>query len=212
MIESARELDDEYPVAPEALERLGADGFVKLPDVLSPDTIAAFEPEITRTLFEQNTQSLPLEERSTYQKAFLQVTNMWPHNETVRRFVHSARLAKIAADLLEVESVRLFADQGLYKEPGGGITPWHADQYHWPLSTDRCITVWVPLQETSREMGPLSFAVGSHKLDIGRELEIGDETEAAIQAALAAANLEVEDGPYTLGEVSYHLGWTFHHA
>ena len=176
---------------------LRKDGFVKLPGVLSPATIAAYEPEITSTLFERNTQTLPLEERTTYHKAFLQVTNMWPHNETVRRFVFSARLAKIAADLLEVESVRLFADQGLYKEPGGGITPWHADQYHWPLSSDRSITVWVPLQETSREMGPLSFAVGSHRLELGRNLPISDESEAAVQAALEAAGLEVEDGPYS---------------
>lgn len=211
-LESANELDEEYALDGEALQRFRADGFVKLPGVLSAATIAAYEPEMTRTLFEQNTQTVPLEKRSTYQKAFLQVTNMWRHNDAVRRFVFSPRLAKIAADLLEVPSVRLFADQGLYKEPGGGITPWHADQYHWPLSTDRSITVWVPLQETTREMGPLSFAVGSHLLELGRDLEISDESEAAIQASLAAAGLSVEDGPYALGEVSYHLGWTFHHA
>jgi hypothetical protein len=211
-LEQVSELDEPYDVPPEALERFRSDGFVKLPGVLSASTIAAYEPEITRTLFEQNTQSLPLEERSTYQKAFLQVTNMWPHDEAVRRFVFSPRLAKIAADLLEVESVRLFADQGLYKEAGGGITPWHADQYHWPLSTDRSITVWVPLQETSREMGPLSFAIGSHRLELGRDLEISDESESAIQHALAEAGLLVDEGPYALGEVSYHLGWTFHHA
>jgi ectoine hydroxylase-related dioxygenase (phytanoyl-CoA dioxygenase family) len=211
-IEHSSELDEEYPIPAEAVTSLRKDGFVKLPGALSPATIAAYEPEITSTLFERNTQTLPLEERNTYHKAFLQVTNMWPHNETVRRFVFSARLAKMAADLLEVERVRLFADQGLYKEAGGGITPWHADQYHWPLSSDRSITVWVPLQETSREMGPLSFAVGSHRLELGRNLPISDESETAVQAALEAAGLEVEDGPYSLGEVSYHFGWTFHHA
>ena len=210
--ERPSELDEEYPVPAEAVARLRNDGFVKLSGALSPETIAAYEPEITGTLLENNTESLPLEQRSTYHKAFLQVTNMWPRHEAVRRFVFSPRLAKIAADLLEVDSVRLFADQGLYKEPGGGVTPWHADQYHWPLSSDRSITVWVPLQETSREMGPLSFAVGSHRLELGRNIEISDESEAAIQASVDAAGLEVEDGPYTLGEVSYHLGWTFHHA
>jgi ectoine hydroxylase-related dioxygenase (phytanoyl-CoA dioxygenase family) len=212
VVERPSELDEEYHLPPEAVARLRRDGFVKLPGVLSAATIAAYEPEITRTLFEHNAQTLPLEQRSTYHKAFLQVTNMWPRNDAVRRFVFSARLAKIAADLLEVRRVRLFADQGLYKEAGGGITPWHADQYHWPLSSDRSITVWVPLQETSREMGPLSFAVGSHRLELGRDLEISDESEAAVQAALGAANLDVDEGPYNLGDVSYHLGWTFHHA
>lgn len=206
------ELDKLYSVGDGDVQRFRRDGFVKLKNVLSEQTIALYEPEITKQLFELNTQHLPMEERTTYQKAFLQVTNMWPHSDIVKEFVYSKRLAKIAADLLEVPSVRLFADQGLYKESGGGITPWHADQYHWPLSSDRSVTVWVPLQPTPREMGPLSFAVGSNRLEFGRDLGIGDESEVAVQKAVAEANFTVEDSPYELGEVSYHNGWTFHRA
>jgi len=203
---------DDFPLDAEDVQRFRRDGFVKLKNVLSPDSITAAEPEITRKLLELNTQTLPMAERTTYQKAFLQVTNMWPHNDLVRELVQSRRLAKIAADLLEVPSVRLFADQGLYKEPGGGITPWHADQYHWPLSSDRSVTVWIPLQRTPRAMGPLTFAVGSHHQEFGRELGISDKSEAAIQKAVAEADFAVADSPYELGEVSYHLGWTFHRA
>jgi len=203
-------LDEEYAVGEEAVARLRADGFVKLGGVLSPQTIAAYEPEITRTLFEQNTQTLPLEQRSTYQKAFLQVTNMWPHNEAVRRFVHCTRLAKIAADLLEVRSVRLFADQGLYKEAGGGITPWHADQYYFPVSNDNVVTAWVPLQDTPLEMGPLAFCEKSHRFQHGRDLEIGDESEITLKEALQGFSRN--NTPFELGDVSFHAGWTFHRA
>ncbi len=206
------ELDQPYDITQDQIERFRQDGFIKLSHVLSEDTVNSYEPDITGKLIELNTQDRPMEERSTYEKAFLQVTNLWPHSERVREFVHSRRLAKIAADLLEVQSVRLFADQGLYKEPSGGITPWHADQYHWPLSSDRSITVWVPLQPTPVEMGPLSFAIGSHKHDLGRDFGISDESEAAIQKALADADFHVEDSGYELGDVSYHLGWTFHRA
>jgi len=206
------ELDQPFALTSDQVERFRDDGFIKLPDVLSAETIQAYEPEITSKLIELNTLHLPMEERTTYQKAFLQVTNLWPHSDKIREFVYSRRLAKIAADLLEVPSVRLFADQGLYKEPSGGITPWHADQYHWPLSSDRSITVWIPLQPTPTEMGPLSFAVGSHKRDFGRNLGISDESEQVIQQELAAADFTVEDSAYALGEVSYHLGWTFHRA
>ena len=38
------------------------------------------------------------------------------------------------------KSVRLYHDQALFKEAGGGITPWHQDQHYWPLDTDRTIT------------------------------------------------------------------------
>ncbi len=40
-----------------------------------------------------------------------------------------------------VRGVRLYHHQALYKEPSGGVTPWHADQYYWPLASDRCCTV-----------------------------------------------------------------------
>ena len=128
------------------------------------------------------------------------------------RFVWSRRLARIAAELMGVDGVRLYHDQALYKEPGGGITPWHADQYYWPLSSDRTCTVWIPLQETSLTMGPLSFAVGSHRFAWGRELEISDESEAALKSALAGQGFTLSQAPYRLGEVSFHSGWTFHRA
>jgi ectoine hydroxylase-related dioxygenase (phytanoyl-CoA dioxygenase family) len=52
---------------------------------------------------------------------------------------------------------------------GGGLTPWHADQYYWPVSTDNTCTAWVPLQPTPLEMGPLAFSAGSHRYNVGRK-------------------------------------------
>lgn len=167
------ELDTVYEgLSPTATADFNRDGFAHLSNVLSPATIAHFEPTITAEVLRLNKQSLPLSERDTYHRAFLQVTNLWQHNETVKRLVFSRRLAGIAAALLGVHAVRLYHDQALYKEPGGGITPWHADQYYWPLSSDRCVTIWLPLQETPLEMGPLAFARGSHNFAYGRDLPI----------------------------------------
>jgi len=126
--------------------------------------------------------------------------------------VFSRRLAGIAAQLLGVHAVRLYHDQALYKEPSGGITPWHADQYYWPLSSDRCVTIWLPLQETPREMGPLAFARGSHNFAFGRELPISDESEEQLKNAVAEQNFEDVVEPFALGDASFHRGWTFHHA
>lgn len=209
---SAGELETPYALAEADARRFHEQGFVKLKQVLDAEMIARYEPAITSKVIELNTMHLPLEERSTYNKAFLQVANLWRHDKTVREFVCSERLARIAAELLGTSGVRLYHDQALYKEAGGGITPWHADQYYWPLSTDRCCTVWVPLQETPKPMGPLTFAVGSHRFEFGRELPISDESEAALQEALTAQRFPILEEPFELGEVSYHLGWTFHHA
>ena len=148
----------------------------------------------------------------TYQKAFLQIFNLWRENEIVNEFVRSKRLAKIALDLLGTSGVRLYHDQALYKEPGGGITPWHADQFYWPLDSDKTVTVWMPLQRTPFEMGPLAFSVKSHNFSFGRDLEISDESEVALKEALEKENFDHFVEPFDIGEVSYHYGWTFHHA
>ncbi len=206
------DLDSRYDLDAAAVKHLDENGSVKLSQVLRADTIRAYEPEITSKVIALNTQHLPIAERDTYGRAFLQVTNLWQHSDPVREFVFSRRLARIAAELLGVVGVRLYHDQALYKEPGGGITPWHADQYYWPLATDRTITVWVPLQQTPAEMGPLAFAAGSHRFQYGRDLPISDESERRLREALAAQSLPVVEEPFALGDVSYHLGWTFHRA
>lgn len=206
------ELETDYTLDRASVAAFAEQGFVKLKRVLTPETIAAYEPEITSKVIELNPQQVPLAERDTYGKAFLQVMNLWQDSEQVLEFVSSPRLARIAARLLGVRSVRLYHDQALYKESGGGVTPWHADQYYWPFATDRCVTVWIPLQDTPMEMGPLAFAAGSHRFEHGRDLPISDESERVLQQALADQDFAQVSEPYELGEVSYHLGWTFHHA
>ena len=108
--------------------------------------------------------------------------------------------------------VRIYHDQALYKEAGGGITPWHADQYYWPLSTDKTITAWIPLQAVDLEMGPLEFSAGSHEIKEGRELSISDESESKIQQKLRVTDFKHVVEPFDLGEVSFHSGWVFHRA
>jgi ectoine hydroxylase-related dioxygenase (phytanoyl-CoA dioxygenase family) len=206
------ELDNPLVVAAADVARFADQGFVRLKNVLSQETIAHYEPEVSQKVIELNVMHLPMEERSTYNKAFLQVENLWRHSDVVRELVFSRRLAHIASDLLGVDAVRLYHDQALYKEPGGGVTPWHADQYYWPLSSNRVCTVWIPLQPTPLDMGPLEFAACSQRFDFGRDLPISDESESRLQQALAEQNFEVVSGAYEIGEVSYHVGWTFHHA
>lgn len=209
---ATHDLDTPYPLPDDAVERFRRDGFIKLRQVLSPATLQAYGREITRLTIELNTQTRPLEERSTYDRAFLQVMNLWEQSPLVARFVMGRRLGRIAAELLQVRGVRLYHDQSLYKEPGGGITPAHADQYYWPLATDRTITAWIPLQAVPSEMGPLGFYAGSQGVAFGRDLGISDESEAKISENMARHGFAFDVSPFDLGEVSFHLGWTFHKA
>ncbi len=186
--------------------------FLKVKQVLDKPTVSHFNTIISRKVQELNTIKTPLEQRSTYEKAFLQLMNLWREEEALQALIFSKRIAQIAAGLMQVEGVRLYHDQALFKEAGGGITPWHADQYYWPLSSDKTITAWIPLQATTLEMGPLEFSAGSHQITEGRDMAIGDESEAFLNKKLRVTDFPHIIEPFDLGEISFHSGWIFHRA
>jgi len=206
------DLNGHYAITDSQIALLTENGYVKLKNVLNPETVAFFDEIITAQVKRLNTLDVPMEQRTTYQKAFLQIMNLWTKDGTAKEFAFSRKLARIAAKLLQVSGVRMYHDQALYKEPGGGITPWHADQYYWPLSSDRTITAWIPLHGVGMEMGPLAFARKTHRMAFGRKLEISDESEREIQKSLKEAQVDIDETPFDVGEVSFHLGWTFHRA
>ena len=153
-MEQLQILNEPYPLNAEQIAFYQENRYIKLKQVLDQETLDHFNAVISKKVDELNQVETPLEERNTYGKAFLQLMNLWVDDEAIKKLIFSKRIAQIAAQLMEVDGVRLYHDQALYKEAGGGITPWHADQYYWPLSTDKTITAWIPLQETPLEMGP----------------------------------------------------------
>jgi ectoine hydroxylase-related dioxygenase (phytanoyl-CoA dioxygenase family) len=204
------ELDAPFVITAQQIAFYNENGYIKLRHVFSPDLLEHYRQSIHQSVAEFSANAVPIEQRDTYGKAFLQVMNLWRESSEVKEFVFGKRLARIAAELMGVSGVRLYHDQALYKEAGGGITPWHADQYYWPVSSDRTVTAWVPLQAVPKEMGPLAFCEKSHRFQIGRDLEIGDDSEITLKEALQS--FRQEESAFDLGEVSFHSGWTFHRA
>jgi len=205
-------LNKPYTLTQEQIDFYKTYKYIKLKQVLDVETLFCYNILITKKVEELNNVLTPLEDRTTYGKAFLQIFNLWKQDEDIKRLIFSKRLAGIAAQLMQIEGVRLYHDQALFKEPGGGITPWHADQYYWPLETDKTVTAWIPLQATPLEMGPLEFSAGSHEIVEGRDLEIGDDSELKIQKRLKVTDFKHIVEPFDLGEVSFHSGWVFHRA
>ena len=204
------ELDAPFPLTEEQRSFYAENGYIKLRNVLSAALLEHYRTYISAKVMQLTAEKLPLEQRSTYDKAFLQVGNLWLQSAEAREFVFGKRLARIATELMGCRGVRLYHDQALYKESGGGITPWHADQYYFPVSNDNVVTAWVPLQDTPLEMGPLAFCEKSHRFHYGRDLEISDESEITLKEALQ--KFTRDNSPYALGDVSFHAGWTFHRA
>jgi len=200
-------------VSPAEIEDFREKGHVLIPGILNEAEVSYYRDVINNAAHKYNTEKRKLEDRDTYGKAFLQITNLWEADEQVRNFTLAKRFGKIAADLLGVENVRIYHDQALYKEPGGGFTPWHQDQYYWPLDTDNTVTMWMPLIDITEDMGMLTFASGSHRSGFVENVAISDESEATLEKFIKEKGFEISRAKSMhAGDATWHYGWTLHSA
>jgi ectoine hydroxylase-related dioxygenase (phytanoyl-CoA dioxygenase family) len=207
------DLSSDYPLTPEQIAAYRRDGHILLRQVASAEDMAAYRPAILETAQRESGDPTPLHERDTLGKAFLQLFHFARKDERVARFVLARRFAKIAADLMGVDAVRLYHDQVLFKEPGGGVTPWHQDQYYIPLDNDNVLTMWIPLIDIANEMGTMTFASGSHTEGALLNLASSDESDIEYAKLLEERQYPiVECGDVRAGDISIHGGWTVHRA
>jgi ectoine hydroxylase-related dioxygenase (phytanoyl-CoA dioxygenase family) len=203
-----------YNVTEADIEGFKTNGHVLLRGVCSSDEIATYRPIINAGTERYKTETRPMEERDTYGKAFLQIMNLWHRDQAVRRYTLASRFAGIAAKLLGVPSVRLYHDQALYKEPHGGHTPWHQDQYYWPLDTvgTQTVTMWMPLVDVSLDMGALTFASGTHEDGFMGHIKISDESEQLFENYVKEKGVPIVQQAMTAGDATFHSGWCLHCA
>lgn len=192
-----------YVVGAADADAFDKQGYARVHDVLDPATVAMFGAEIAALPRDPP----PLDRRfdAGTEGTHRWVVKLWQQGDPLHELVFSRRLARLAADLLAVRSVRLLRDEVLLREPGSRGTPWHADQTRWPLAGDRVVTMSVPLHKVTEEMGPLVFARGSHRIDHARLVEQNgpaDPTEYGI--------FDIVTEPVDAGDVIVHLGWTLH--
>lgn len=205
--------DDEFVVPDETVARFRATGHCVVRALARPTEIRAVKPSIDAGTEARRWDRRPLEERDTYGRAFVQAGGLVGHDDLTRRFVLGRRFARVAARLLDVDGVRLYHDQALYKEPGGGFTPWHQDQVYWPLDTDRTVTMWMPLVDVPAEIGGMVFADGTHTMGNLSEEVIGDASQRFFDELIRERKLNLSThGPFVAGDATFHTGWTLHSA
>lgn len=110
-----------------------------------------------------------------------------------------------------------FGDHAILKPARNGApTPWHQDEAYWdPDRLYRNLSIWLPLQDTSIEMGCMWFLPRSHRYDvmphrpIGGDIRVhGLELEPSVDAGLDRAVA----CPIPAGSVTVHHSRTLHYA
>ncbi len=205
------ELSKPYTVTNSQRLEFRKNGFIKLPNVLSGGAVARLRQDLLQLL----EQSFRPKTNINDNNRFLSLEMMWLQNTLLKSYVLSPRIAKISADLLGVESVRLYHDNALAKEPGCGRTPWHCDDDHFPLATQDVVTAWIPAQPIPSAMGPLAFAKPLSVFELVKDIDFNKfdtSYDKQIAAVFKSNNVTIDDSPFALGEVSFHHNRSFHTA
>lgn len=89
---------------------------------------------------------------------------------------HHPLVGAIASALVDSSEIRLFSDSLVNKMPtkreNPGIVGWHTDKAYWPTAvSNKLLTVWIPLQDVTLDMGPLTYVDESHKWKDEKELK-----------------------------------------
>jgi len=205
--ELQQELAEPYPISDAQIQQFQAESYIRIKNFFSPGSLYLLRQELLQ-LFHQNYTSDP-------DRLFSNMEMIWLESDITKEFVFSRRLGKLAADLLQVSSVRVYHDDFLCKEPGGGRTPWHYDAHHYVIASNHVGTMWIPLQETTTEMGPLQLAKSMEIYKLVQEMPFDKFTQAhdqAIAQILKAHNVTIDCEPFQLGEISFQHCLNVHGA
>ncbi|WP_299988250.1 phytanoyl-CoA dioxygenase family protein [uncultured Ruegeria sp.] len=86
----------------------------------------------------------------------------WSRIPQFREVVEASPAAEVAADLMQSQSVQMFHDHVLVKEPGTSMaTPWHQDGPYYFVEGQQNISFWSPLD--SVKQATLRCVAGSHR-------------------------------------------------
>ena len=86
----------------------------------------------------------------------------WQNNPAYTDILRKSALPAVARALMQSQSVRIYHDHMLVKEPGTRqTTPWHQDQPYYNVSGRQNISFWMPVDPVPLE-STLRLVAGSH--------------------------------------------------
>ncbi|RBW53056.1 phytanoyl-CoA dioxygenase family protein [Ruegeria sp. A3M17] len=86
----------------------------------------------------------------------------WSRIEQFQTVIRESPAAEVAADLMQSDTVQMFHDHVLVKEPGTSMaTPWHQDGPYYFVEGQQTISFWSPLDPVTQ--ATLRCVAGSHR-------------------------------------------------
>ncbi|MEM6613793.1 MAG: phytanoyl-CoA dioxygenase family protein, partial [Cyanobacteria bacterium P01_C01_bin.72] len=126
-------------------------------------------------------------------------------------------IGAIAARLMNTDTVRYFQDQLISKEPNhqdNTKVGWHTDRsYHSNCTSDKLLTVWIPLHDVDEEHGPLVMVDRSHKWAKTDHMRgFNQDNHHEIKQSFVRQGRDFRQVPIVLkkGKISFHCSSLVH--
>ena len=149
-------------VTPAMVADFERDGAVCLRQLLAPDEVALLRSGIDTNLAQPSPRAI-VASRSGDPGFFIEDFCNWQDLPAYRQFIFDSPLAPAAAALMRSQTVRLYHDHMLTKEPGTRApTPWHQDQPYYNVDGRQNASFWIPVDPV-RRASTLEFVAGSHR-------------------------------------------------
>jgi ectoine hydroxylase-related dioxygenase (phytanoyl-CoA dioxygenase family) len=142
-------------------------GYVVLPGAIGPAIVERLIEETDRVEEERQRVLASLENGKGFIARANEIsftTHIVRKSSLVKNFYASQLFRDIAHDFVG-PSVRLYWDQAVYKKPGVQKPfPWHQDNGYTFVSPQQYITVWIALNDATKDNGCMWFVPKVHKL------------------------------------------------
>jgi phytanoyl-CoA hydroxylase len=199
-------------------------GFLVIDDFLSPEELEDWRKTVTTAISERAGKKMPgkdikigeddgINKDADYLgKVFDQLINLWQTNEGVKRLMLDERIGRMAAQLAQVDGIRIWHDQALFKRPWANPTAWHLDTPFWSFSDRKALSIWVALDDATLENGCLHFIPGSAHTTTFDNVSIGKNMDSIFGIYPQLAGARAVAAPMKAGSCSFHNGLTVHGA
>lgn len=193
-------------------------GFINIKEFLSAEEVAELKTAVVQTVDQMGKKKVAaggadMEEDDDYfARTLTQRLNLWRLSDTVKSYMLNEKLGHMLCQLAGVDSMRVWHDQALIKEPFGNPTAWHLDNPYWSFYSQNSISIWIALEDATFENGCMWFSPGSHKLAGYDNVGITPDIGGLFRIYPKMGEIDPVPVPMKAGDCSFHNGMTAHGA
>jgi phytanoyl-CoA hydroxylase len=184
-------------------------GFAAFGQLLEPDEVAALREEYDR-VFAEARRSERFRNLAAEGAEMLQIMQVCERSLPFRRLLYDARLLDRVEAVLG-PNIMLFHDQALYKPARtGGPIFWHQDNAYWQCRPANLVSIWLTLDDVTRDNGAMQLIPGSHLRPAHHEAS--RDTAALLDSGGEVDEAEAVVVELPAGGAMLHHCQTLHHT